>query len=115
MVFEHFLPVFLTVLARASDKVDKTQKGTALDPNLRLRPHAPAKGRGRLQVQIRWAFMVGGPVLSSSAIYDWTHARRRARLPSGHRHSVPRILRGRSPGRPRSNDWPAVAVAAAQQ
>ena len=31
-------------------------------PNLKLRPHAPARGRGRLQVQ---------------QIYDWTHARRR--------------------------------------
>jgi hypothetical protein len=31
MVFEHFLPVFLTVLARASDKVDKTQKGLGHD------------------------------------------------------------------------------------
>jgi hypothetical protein len=61
-------------------------------PNLRLRPHAPNTGKGRLQVQIARAFVAGGPMQSSSEIYDWTFVRRRARLPSGHRHSVRRIL-----------------------
>jgi len=47
-------------------------------PNLRKRPPAPSKGRGAVQVRIRRAFMASGAeVLSSSAIYDWTHARRR--------------------------------------
>ena len=35
-------------------------------PNLGLRPHSPAKGRGRRQIQIRRAFMAHGPVISSS-------------------------------------------------
>jgi hypothetical protein len=60
--------------------------------NLLLRPAAPARDRGRLQVQIRRAFMVGGPEISSSAIYDWTHCRVRRRLKRGHRYSVWRIL-----------------------
>jgi hypothetical protein len=60
-------------------------------PNLRLRPHAPAKGRGRLQRQIRRAFVVCGPVVSSSAIYDWCYARGR-RLTQQRRHSVWRLL-----------------------
>jgi hypothetical protein len=47
-------------------------------PNLRKRPPAPSKGRGPVQVRIRRAFVASGAeVLSSSAIYDWTHARRR--------------------------------------
>jgi hypothetical protein len=61
-------------------------------PNLRLRPYAPAKNRGRLQRQIARAFMVGGPVLSSSQIYDWAYARNRDGLDSGYRWSVRRIL-----------------------
>jgi Tripartite tricarboxylate transporter family receptor len=47
-------------------------------PNLRNRPLAPAKNRGRVQVRIRRAFIASGAeVLSASAIYDWTHPRRR--------------------------------------
>lgn len=47
-------------------------------PNLRKRPPAPSKGRGPVQVRIRRAFAASGAeVLTSSAIYDWTHARRR--------------------------------------
>ena len=60
-------------------------------PNLRLRPHAPAKGRGRLQRQIARAFAVGGPVLSSSVIYDWCFARQR-RVSQLRRHGAWRIL-----------------------
>jgi hypothetical protein len=60
-------------------------------PNLRLRPHSPHKGRGRLQRQVRRAFVVCGPVVSSSAVYDWSYARGR-RLTQRHRHSVWRIL-----------------------
>jgi hypothetical protein len=62
--------------------------------NLRRRPAAPARGRGRLQVQIERAFLAGGPVLSTSAVYDWTYARRR-RLQGNRIWSVHRILRVR--------------------
>jgi hypothetical protein len=48
-------------------------------PNLRLRPAKPALGRGRLQRQVRRAFMVeDGPTISSSKIYEWAFARRHA-------------------------------------
>jgi hypothetical protein len=62
-------------------------------PNLRLRPHSPAKGRGRVQRQVRRAFVVNGPVVSSSTVYDWTHARLRQGLGCGYRWAVRRILR----------------------
>jgi hypothetical protein len=65
-------------------------------PNLRLRPHAPNRGRGRLQVQIRRAFAACGEVLSSSEVYDWTHARHRAHgqlVRQRERHGVWLILR----------------------
>lgn len=49
-------------------------------PNLRNRPLAPAKNRGPVQRAIRRAFAASGAdVLSASAIYDWTHPRRRMR------------------------------------
>jgi hypothetical protein len=52
-------------------------------PNLRKRPHAPSKGRGPIQVRIRRAFAASGAdVLTSSAIYDWAHVRRRLRRKS---------------------------------
>jgi hypothetical protein len=52
-------------------------------PNLRKRPPAPSKGRGPVQVRIRRAFVAsGGGALTSSAIYDWTHLRRRGRRKS---------------------------------
>jgi hypothetical protein len=55
-------------------------------PNLRKRPPTPSKGRGPVQVRIRRAFMASGAeVLSTSAIYAWTHARRRHR----HHKSMP--------------------------
>ena len=64
--------------------------------NLRLRPYAPARGRGRLQVQIKRAFVVHGPTVTSSQVYNWTHARRRLMhgkpLTTRHRYSVWRIL-----------------------
>jgi hypothetical protein len=63
-------------------------------PNLRLRPHAPNKGRGRLQVQVRRAYIATGvDTLSASEIYDWTYARRRQRMPTNLRWPVRRILR----------------------
>jgi hypothetical protein len=79
-------------------------------PNLRLRPAKPALGRGRLQVQVRRAF-VGRDVLSSSEVYESCYARKRLlgeRISQRHCHSVWLILRrvadriGRAPtiGRP---------------
>jgi hypothetical protein len=59
---------------------------------LHLRPSFNRASRGRLQVQIRRAFLAGGPQLTSSAIFDWTHCRIRRRMKAGHRHSVRRIL-----------------------
>jgi hypothetical protein len=84
--------------------------GWIAHPNLQRRPHAPAAGHGRLQVQIRRAFL-GRPLLSTSEVYDWAYARHRAyRRPMSEavRWSVHRILRqlchrvGRAPtiGRP---------------
>ena len=61
-------------------------------PNLRLRPHAPNLGRGRLQTQIRRAFTIA-PVLSSSELYDWCYPRKPVPLSTRHRYSVWRILR----------------------
>jgi hypothetical protein len=55
-------------------------------PNLRRRPPTPSKGRGPIQVRIRRAFIASGAeVLSSSAIYEWTHTRRRL----GRRKTLP--------------------------
>jgi hypothetical protein len=63
-------------------------------PNLRKRPHAPAKGRGRLQRAIARAFVVAPTdTLSTAAINDWCFARRRRQISERHRYSVFRILR----------------------
>ena len=60
-------------------------------PNLRLRPSAPNFGRGRMQRQIARCFMVCGPVVSSSRVYDWVFARKR-KLTEFNRFDVWRIL-----------------------
>lgn len=61
-------------------------------PNLRLRPHAPAKGRGRLQTQVRRAFTAAiRNTLSSSEVYDFAYAAAR-RIHQRQRHSVYRVL-----------------------
>jgi hypothetical protein len=70
------------------------RSGWQKHPNLRRRPAAPARGRGRLQRQVARAF-IGGEVLSASAIYNWTHARRRQAgepISGGQRQNVRRIL-----------------------
>jgi hypothetical protein len=59
--------------------------------NLRLRPAKPALGRGRLQRQIRRAFLLGDE-LSSSQIYDWCYAGCRRPLTTRQRYSVWRLL-----------------------
>jgi hypothetical protein len=82
-------------------------------PNLRLRLAKPALGRGRLQRQVRRAFLTAdAPTRSASEIFDWCYARRRLMhgkpLTTRHRYSVWRILvtiadpvgRGTSIGRP---------------
>ena len=61
-------------------------------PNLQRRPHAPHAGRGRLQRQIRRAFMAGGNELTSSQVYDWAYSRHRSHLSEAVRWSVHRIL-----------------------
>jgi hypothetical protein len=85
--------------------------GWAAHPNLlRGAKSSRNKNRGRLQVQIRRAF-VDHPLRSSSEMYDFTHADRRALkqpIPTLHRYSVWRVLReiaepvarSRGPGRP---------------
>jgi len=85
-------------------------------PNLRWRPHAPSKGRGPVQRAIRRAFTASGAeVLTSSAIYDWTHGRRRfgrlKSMPPGIYSRTRRTLRtmcepvGRAPTRGRPWLW----------
>lgn len=66
-------------------------------PNLRLRPHAPAKGRGRLQVQVRRTWIAAGkPIVSGSVFYSWCYARQQMRgeaISRGLRYSVQRVLK----------------------
>jgi hypothetical protein len=87
-----------TVLSGQNDalKVRRLEKPASVmkwphHPNLRRRPHAPNKGRGRLQVQIRRAFL-DADTITSSTVYDWCFVRRRRRIPTRHRYSVWRIL-----------------------
>jgi hypothetical protein len=64
-------------------------------PNLLLGPRSPNKGRGRLQVQLRRAF-VGSEVLTCSEVYDSCYAKRRMlgqQIDRPYRWSVVRILR----------------------
>jgi hypothetical protein len=47
--------------------------------NLRLRPAAPAKNRGRLQRQVARACIVAGTqIVSSSTFYAWAYAGKKA-------------------------------------
>jgi hypothetical protein len=46
-----------------------------------------------LQVQIRRAFLIHGPVVSASTIYDWCYPRQRSSISCGQRWSVRRICR----------------------
>ena len=55
-------------------------------PNLAKRPHAPAKGRGRLQRQVRRALIVHGPLVTTSQLLNWAYPRNRRR-PTGWDHS----------------------------
>jgi hypothetical protein len=76
--------------------------------NLRLRLRAPAAGRGRLQRQIRRAFIAHGPVLTSSDVYRWCKRWQAREFGQWERWSIVRILdvvaervgHSRGPGRP---------------
>jgi hypothetical protein len=69
----------------------------AKHPNLRLRPAAPARGKGRLQRQIKRAAIASGSrEISSTVFYDWCFHRLRMRgerISQRHRHSVWRVLK----------------------
>jgi hypothetical protein len=83
--------------------------GWAAHPNLQRGANSSRnKGKGRLQVQVRRAFL-DHPFRSTSEIYDWCYARDRSRARSeAMRWSVRRILdatcarvgRADTPGRP---------------
>ena len=45
--------------------------------NLRLRPPSPAKGHGRIQRQIRRAFAIHGPEVTTGQVFDWCLTRHR--------------------------------------
>ena len=53
-----------------------------LHPNFHAAPTRPSKGKGKRQVAIRRAFVIGNGITTSSAIYDMAFARR----PSGRRN-----------------------------
>jgi hypothetical protein len=75
------------------DGVREVSPGWSAYPNLRLRQHAPAAGRGRLQVQIRRAF-VGHAVRSTSQVFDYALVRVRGDgWRRRQRWSVVRVLR----------------------
>lgn len=61
-------------------------------PDLRLRPHAPNKGRGRLQRQIRRAFHDHGNEVSTSDIYRWCERWQAREFGQWERWSIVRIL-----------------------
>jgi hypothetical protein len=63
--------------------VPELERGPAMTwndfPNLAHRPHAPAKGRGRLQRQVRRVLIVHGPQFTSRELYAWAYPRRKGR------------------------------------
>lgn len=81
--------------------------------NLRLKPYSPNKFRGRIQVQIRRAFVSAcRDTLSAGELYDWIFPRDRdVQYKPGHRLTVCRELRrianrvGRAPTRGRPWLW----------
>ena len=61
-------------------------------PNLRFRPHAPNKGRGRLKIQVRRCFL-GYRFRTTSQVFDYALARVRGDAwRQRHRWSVIRVL-----------------------
>jgi hypothetical protein len=77
---------------RNSERERRTVMSWSNYPNLRLRPHAPNKGRGRLQRAVVHAFLAAdSDVLSTPAVYAWCFPRC-LRPSEGHRYSAFRIL-----------------------
>jgi hypothetical protein len=68
-------------------------RGWARYPNLQRRPHAPNKGRGRLQRQIARAFHAHGNEVSASDIYQWCQRWQSKRFGHPERWSIVRVLR----------------------
>ena len=67
-------------------------EGWSRHPNLRFRPHAPNKGRGRLQIQVRRCFL-GYRFRITSQVFDYALARVRGDVwRRRHRWSVIRVL-----------------------
>jgi hypothetical protein len=68
-------------------------EGWSAYPNLRFRPHAPNKGRGRLQIQVRRCF-VGYRFRTTSQVFDYALVRVRGDgWRQRQRWSVVRVLR----------------------
>jgi hypothetical protein len=84
----------ITECVRSRSKMT-TAKARRLQ-NLRRRPPAPAKGRGRIQRQVRRAFEACGPRLSASLVYDWARRWQRRhdekRINQRERYSIVRVL-----------------------
>jgi hypothetical protein len=69
-------------------------KKSASIRNLRLRPLRPALGNGRLQRQVRRAFLALDGPLSTSELLEWTYTRKRMlgnQITDGHRWSMRRV------------------------
>ena len=62
-----------------ADERASPPRGWAAYPNLRLRPAAPSKNRGPVQVAVRRCLDIHGGVASSTQLYDFAHVRRRLR------------------------------------
>ena len=66
-------------------------------PNLRLRPARPAASRGRVQVLVRRCFLIHGPELSATTLYEWCRRWQRRhdgkRINQRERWSIVRALR----------------------
>jgi hypothetical protein len=68
-------------------------QGWIAHPNLRFRPHAPNKGRGRLQIQVRRCFL-GYRFRTTSQVFDYALVRVRGDgWRQRQRWSVVRVLR----------------------
>jgi hypothetical protein len=61
--------------------------------NFRRRPPAPARGKGRTQRQLRRAFLIHGPTITSTTAYDWVFTRHRQPLSHLRRYGVWKILK----------------------
>lgn len=89
------------------DKPTYGRDGWSKYPALRLGP-ASTRGTGRIQTQLRRAFIAYGDVLSSSDAYQWCKRRQSSQFGQWERWSITRVLlsmadrvgHGRGRGRP---------------